>query len=293
MFGYVRPEKGELLVREYEFYRATYCGVCRAMKRHTGRLSTLSLSYDAVFYALIRMLLTETPATVRPCRCIAHPCRGRACVGENPALRATARAFAVLAYGKAEDAYADCRGLSRIPLFFARAVMRRAARRANNPALLADMQAELSVLATLEKNACPSVDEAADCTGRMIGRFFSDGLSPAQAALAYPVGFHLGRFIAALDAYEDYEEDRRRKNYNPYLCRGDGSFPPEEREAARLALREELCRLEEAMLRLPLSRYRDAEDILKNILYLGLPAALARLDGKGTKKKGKKNARSV
>ena len=36
MFGYVKPVVGELLVKEHEFYKATYCGICRAMKKHTG-----------------------------------------------------------------------------------------------------------------------------------------------------------------------------------------------------------------------------------------------------------------
>ena len=34
MFGYVKPVVSELLVKENEFYRATYCGVCRAMKKY-------------------------------------------------------------------------------------------------------------------------------------------------------------------------------------------------------------------------------------------------------------------
>ena len=56
MFGYVKPDKAELLVKEYEFYRATYCGVCRAMKKYTGVLSNVGLSYDSVALALVRML---------------------------------------------------------------------------------------------------------------------------------------------------------------------------------------------------------------------------------------------
>ena len=30
MFGYVKPVAKELLVKEYEFYKATYCGICRS-----------------------------------------------------------------------------------------------------------------------------------------------------------------------------------------------------------------------------------------------------------------------
>ena len=61
MFGYVKPVVGEMLVREHEFYKATYCGICRAMKKHTGALSNVTLSYDSVFLALMRMLYIPAP----------------------------------------------------------------------------------------------------------------------------------------------------------------------------------------------------------------------------------------
>ena len=65
MFGYVKPVPAELLVKEYEFYRATYCGICRSMKKHTGSLSKVTLSYDSVFLALVRMLSVDN------CKCSA------------------------------------------------------------------------------------------------------------------------------------------------------------------------------------------------------------------------------
>ena len=75
MFGYVRPRHTELLVREYDFYRAVYCGVCRSMKKKTGRASSFALSYDVVFLALVRMLYTDRALSCRKCRCMAHPCK--------------------------------------------------------------------------------------------------------------------------------------------------------------------------------------------------------------------------
>ena len=59
MFGYVKPVTSELIVKDYEFYRAAYCGICRSMKKHTGALSNITLSYDSVLLALVRMLYVE------------------------------------------------------------------------------------------------------------------------------------------------------------------------------------------------------------------------------------------
>lgn len=277
MFGYVKPVPAELLVKEHELYRAVYCGICRAMQAHTGRLSALALTYDSVFYALVRMMLTGDTCTARRFHCAVHPCRCRQCVEETPTLVFTARAFAVLAYGRARDEQADRRGLIRIPLFFAARVLRRAANRASLPQLAAQMQTELATLAALEKECCSSVDQVADCSGRMLGCFFAAELTGEAKEIAYAIGYHLGRFVAAADAAEDYEKDCKRGNYNPYCYIGDGSFSQEARRAAYDALGVELLALETAILRLPHAQYPSAGNIIKNILYLGLRERIAFL----------------
>ena len=277
MFGYVRPVHTELLVREHSFYRALYCGICRSMQRHTGRLSALTLSYDSVFYALVRALLLDAHLSAKKFRCAACPAKCREAVEEHPVLSDTARAFALLAYGKAEDAYRDRQGGSRFFLLLAVRILRRAARRAELPLLWEEMEKELAALDALEAAHCSSVDEVVDCSGRMLAAFFREGLSEEDARLAAPVGYHLGRFIAALDAAEDFEADCAADNYNPYRYGESGRCGEEERALAVSALRAELCALEEAMLRLPLSRSEDAADILKNILYLGLGGYVDRL----------------
>ncbi|NLT39458.1 MAG: hypothetical protein GXX89_03220, partial [Clostridiales bacterium] len=64
MFGYVRPLKGELKVREYEMYQAAYCGLCAAMKRRYGGISTLLLNYDLTFLAVLLLSLSAHPGYV-------------------------------------------------------------------------------------------------------------------------------------------------------------------------------------------------------------------------------------
>lgn len=270
MFGYVKPVPSELLVREYDFYRAVYCGVCQSMQKHTGRLSSLTLTYDSVFYALVRMMLTDTACTSRRCRCLPHPCKGKTCLVDNPALEMTARAFAVLAYGKLLDEKADRHGLSRIPLWFASPVLSGAAKRARLPDLLADMKSELAALAELERENCPSLDRVADCTGRMLADFFGYGLAEEKRRIAEDIGFHLGRFVALADAAEDFEKDKKKKNYNPLLASGITELTEEVKERLSVSLMLVLGALEKALLRLPHERYDAAGNILKNILYLGL-----------------------
>ena len=49
MYGYVRPDKGELRVREYELFRAVYCGLCQALRERYGFLSRFAVNYDMTF----------------------------------------------------------------------------------------------------------------------------------------------------------------------------------------------------------------------------------------------------
>ena len=38
MFGYIRPLAAELRVKEYAYYRAVYCGVCKSMEKTVSPL---------------------------------------------------------------------------------------------------------------------------------------------------------------------------------------------------------------------------------------------------------------
>ena len=73
MFGYVRPFKSELLVREYDQYKAAYCQLCRALKEHYGRAASFTLSYDCTFYALLMLSTREARLSLHHGRCVMNP----------------------------------------------------------------------------------------------------------------------------------------------------------------------------------------------------------------------------
>ena len=113
MFGYVRIYKPELKVREYEFYRSTYCGLCRAMGRCTGQCSRLTLSYDLTFLALVRMGASGEQFCVANASCLAHPFQKRAYIRSAPTLEYCAAASALLNYHKIKDDISDEKGIKK------------------------------------------------------------------------------------------------------------------------------------------------------------------------------------
>ena len=130
MFGYIRPKHAELKVRESEYYRAVYCGLCHAMRHVTGAFSRVTLSYDFVFLAIVRMgLIGEVPAFEQK-RCFVHPTRKRPTACENETLRYCAGAAALLSYGKCRDDLQDETGLRRLGAWLLLPFLAHARRRA-------------------------------------------------------------------------------------------------------------------------------------------------------------------
>lgn len=280
MFGYVKPVVGEMLVREHEFYKATYCGICRAMKKHTGCLSNVTLSYDSVFLALIRMLyIPDADFKAEQRRCIAHPMKKRPMLKENPALEYTAKAFAVLTHYKLKDDLQDEGGLKKAGVILARPISASANRKASLSSLEAMVSDRLDKITELERAGCDSVDKPAGLFGELLGEIFAFGLSERDRLVPYQVGYHLGRFIYSADAAEDYEKDKKNGSYNPFvLIYGGDQLTYDNKQNIKCGLLLECKKIEAAVNLLPFGNRATIENIINNIIYLGLVKRIEFLD---------------
>ena len=282
MFGYVKPVVRELLVKENEFYKATYCGICRAMKKHTGALSTVTLTYDSVFLALLRMAyIDDAELSSKMRRCAVHPLKKRCMLSINSATEYTTKAFAVLTYYKLQDDKRDKDSRHRLSKALLRPVASDAMKRSALDGLEKDVQGGLEELSRLEQERCPSADIPAICFGRMLGSVFSHGLEGEGAVVMKQIGFHLGKFIYLADAAEDYERDRLSGSYNPYvIAYGGKEMTEENKRTVKMGLLLECTELESAIGLVPFGRKVTVENIVRNIIYLGLPERIRFLDGK-------------
>ena len=280
MFGYVKPVVSEMLVREHEFYKATYCGICRAMKKHTGALSNITLSYDSVFLALVRMLyIPDGDFKAEERRCIAHPMKKKPMLKENSALEYTAKAFAILTYYKIKDDLQDEEGFKKIGVSLARPISSSANKKAGLDSLEALVSDRLDKITSLERAGCESVDTPASLFGELLGEIFAYGLTDKEKLVPYQVGYHLGRFIYSADAAEDYEKDKKSGSYNPYvLIYGGEALTYENRQSIKCGLLLECKKLEAAVNLLPFGKRATIENIINNIIYLGLVKRIEFLD---------------
>jgi hypothetical protein len=104
----------------------------------------------------------------------------------------------------------------------------------------------------------------------------------------YQVGYHLGRFIYAADAAEDYEKDKREGKYNPYVLTYVDGMTMENKQTVKCALLLECKQIESAVNLLPFGNRATIENIINNIIYLGLVKRIEFLDKDGTEGKSPK-----
>lgn len=283
MYGYIKPHTPELKVREQEYYRAVYCGLCRALGKCTGQCSRLTLSYDFTFLALVRLALEDKTVTVAPRRCVIHPLKKKPMAEPDATLAFCAYASAILAYHKLQDDRRDERGRRKCKAVIASPYVRGLRRKALKKGYrdLDDLVgAAMDELSSLEASGLPTVDRPADLFGRVMADLSAYGLSDGKARLARSLGHHLGRWIYLIDAIDDLEEDKARKRYNPFdrLWQG-GDMTDTRREDLSRALMSELVAVEGVLdLADPVSsENNDLWGVLRNILYMGMPATAHRV----------------
>lgn len=285
MFGYIKPVSAELKVKEYELYRAIYCGLCESLGHNVSCSSRLSLSYDFVFLALVRMALTGEEGKVERHRCLAHPTKKRAVIVGASQLDYTARLSAVLTYHKLRDDIADTKGFkrfaARLLVPFAAHMRKRARFDKAAEAYIAEKLAELTAL---ERDGCNSIDRAAEPFGELMAYAASFGLEKdsSEARIAAEIGRHIGRFIYVIDAIDDLRDDIKTGAYNPFAMKctdsAVGIIPDLQR--VRTALTMELVGVEAAANLIDFTKTPEYGEIIKNIIYLGLPACADKVIGK-------------
>jgi len=280
MYGYIRPVKAELRLREYETYRSAYCGLCEALKREYGPLARFAVNYDMTFLV---MLLGCTPSG-RKKRCPAHLLRKRLCIGCDQQMITAADITVILAWWKLRDNHRDAGGVGILPSGLLSLFLAPAYRKARHkqPGFATLTENCLRELSKLEQEQCDSLDRTADCFARILSEAASG--EGDSFRIARDILYHVGRCIYLLDALDDFEEDMRCGSYNPLRFRYASA------ELSEANKREVQGQINLSQHRASASLALREPDlwtpILENIVFLGIPHAVENvLSGKKDSKK--------
>ena len=271
MFGYVRPLKGELKVRDYELYQAAYCGLCRQLKQRHGFLSTFMLSYDLTLLAALFMAL-DGDKGFKAKRCAASPFKKKNMCNSCPGLESAADITVILGYEKFKDDKADSKGIRRLLSMAAMLVFDRAYKKASRalPSFAGETASCLGELSRIEKEKCPSMDAAADSFARILSAAAREAKCEKRDELASLL-YQVGRWVYIVDAADDLAEDAKSGAYNCLALRynaPNGELEEENKRSLKDTLDLSASIAGDAAQRLELGKY---SALVMNILDLGMP----------------------
>lgn len=265
LFGFVNVYKNELKIKDYNLFKAYYCGLCKTLGKRYNQLVRLGLSYDMTFLAILSDSLSDVPCEIASEGCVKHIGNKDVCKN-NKAIDYSTDVSILLAYHKLCDDIADEHS---IKAYFVRLPYIRAFKKAakKHPQLSADIKESLGKLSCLEADRCSSIDMAADPFAMLMAKTFGT----FDVSLS-PLGYNIGRFIYIADAYKDITSDIKNKSYNPYVCAYDKAYldSSDFKKSVMGSLNMTLCAISDEYKQLKIIKNKE---ILDNIIYFGLRGA--------------------
>ncbi|RKL62519.1 hypothetical protein DXT63_10805 [Thermoanaerobacteraceae bacterium SP2] len=299
MFGYIKPYKPEMKIKEYEVFKAYYCGLCKELGKRYGLFSRFSLNYEHTFLAIVLSALSDESIDMKLEPCIAHPFGKRPVIKNNEYIAYAADMNILLTYYKFQDMKKDEK---KFPGTFGSLAFYNQFKKARSkyPEKAFAIEQNLRALDALERERCASIDKAAEPFANLMkeilpypGMKFEESIVPDLEHIAY----NLGRFIYIIDAYDDIEKDMKNRSYNPILLQfgkqlknnegGDpggsffrGSAKEEAKEWVCFNLTFTLSLIDRSFEKLEFKKNRG---IIENVVKIGLYKELERIM-KGDKK---------
>lgn len=275
MFGYILPEKPELKIKEYELFRAYYCGLCKSIGKRHGQMLRLTLNYDLTFLALLMSSLANGKTTVSRERCIVHPLSLRHVIKNSEIIDYLSDMNILLTYYSLEDKWIDERSVAaRVALHILRPFLRKIRKRYSEKCDI--IESRLKELRRLEKERCPSMDMAAEPFARLMEEVLAcEHICPVGEygeALRW-IGYNIGKWVYILDAYNDVGEDIKKSAYNVllYQFNYDGEdvniFRNRIRQRVEFNLTYALSQVAKAY---ELLRIKNNASLIENIIYMGM-----------------------
>lgn len=275
MFGYVKPDKENLLVKELALYKALYCGLCETIKKKVSFLLPFCLSYDFVFLTMMRATLLKEKGEIKKGRCKYNPLKKVLYSIPNESALFSARCALVLTALNIKDDLTDCDTpflkkviLAPFYLYLTAKVKRLLSNAPEYKSYIEKVEGSLFKLNSLEKGRCSEIDRFCEAFGDIMADTLSFGLEGNELILAKEIGASVGRYIYLIDAIDDAERDEKKHSFNPLLeVYGSAKAVKESARSLDVALS---LHARDALLSFNLTENGEYSSIITNVLSLGL-----------------------
>ncbi|HQC55248.1 MAG TPA: DUF5685 family protein [Clostridia bacterium] len=273
MFGYIKADKPNMLIKDHTEYRAYYCGLCKSIAKKNPQFMRMSVNFDIVALSLLAHNYAKVKPTAKLGRCIIHPIGKKFPILEHNEIQAKIVDInTILGYYKLKDDVEDEKGLKkRIAKLYVKPKYKRAAKR------MPEFDSEIRKI----YNEFDEIQKSETKTNKLPALLNKSGeMLVAIGKIACPnydeplITFceNLGKWIYLIDAYDDMEKDIKRKSFNPLLKDGN-ALTEEELDKVTIMveanLKEYIGRIKEAY---DLMDITISEGALSNVVYMGLDA---------------------
>ncbi len=289
MFGYVRPDKAELKIKDYETYKAVYCSVCRTLGSEYGVFSRFLLTYDAAFYVFVMKTVFQSKSDcAHKGVCRFNPLKKCYYIDEDEYLKSAAALTVIMFYYKLKDNINDSKPLkkfaSRLFLLYVKPKFNKAKGKYSqfNDIISLSMQKQ----AKAENEKCVSLDKACDSSARALADIFTVGIKDEeQKKLVDRTAYCLGRWVYLMDAFDDIEKDIKTNSFNPFVIKYSLIYGVSE-EIEKDITRTIRITANETASALELLQKNCYKPVIENIIFDGMENELQKIINKKKKMRG-------
>lgn len=232
----------------------------------------LSVNYDVTFLAILLQGLRREEPPQEKRACVLNPFRKKCVVGTSPLLKDMAFLNTLLVDFKCRDDIEDGGRKGRKSL---RHMMKRRSKEARKalPQVAAILDRAFAEQCAVERNNTANWHVAADPFAEAMKEVFRVMAGDLYTPEVGMIGYHLGQYVYLMDAIDDYNDDRKKKQYNPLLL----LYGSESKQTLVQSHGDELRAEVEQLLMLVKENYRrvaifSTEGIVTNTLWMGLRA---------------------
>ncbi len=214
MFGYVKTDFPNLYVKDTVLYKAMYCGLCKGIGKTCGQKGRLLLNYDLTFLSVFLHNVMGKDVKIEGQKCIVHQLKKRPVAISDSLTERIASLNVIMAYHKLKDDVIDS-GKRKLTKAYFTSSYKKA--RANEPELDKIVEKRYKELLDYEKTEGDSVDISADPFGNMILDVVKVVTGDKFNAELERVAYNLGKWVYLIDALDDFDKDKKKKNFNVFI----------------------------------------------------------------------------
>ena len=214
MFGYLKPDKPYLYMKDDVLYQALYCGVCKSIGKNAGQIARFTLTYDVAFMSAICHNILGVDVKINKEHCITHVIRKTPVAAPDEISLMLADVNVILAYYKLlDDTVDEKKGALKSKIFLN--AYKKAKKRM--PEFDNIVKTQTANLLALERANSDSIDMVADSTANILVNASRQVLKDKSTEYTDGLFYSIGKWIYLIDALDDYDKDVKKGNFNVFF----------------------------------------------------------------------------